>query len=506
MITMTHIRAQFDEFRTLCLSLYPDDFEILLQEGFKNEFGEVEPPLGLYAAILTDLPEKPIKTVCYLVKTPRVLKTIFRHTLSAWERLHGEIDFDDLLIAYVLRFSTPEAFDFILSNCNALRDLHGLKAEERPDKQKIIDDQWSSLCVKVQWNHASAKRLIQFLFYGWTTQNTQGRKMASRQGFQISEPTDYWSRFVTGELGENELRDQKVFLSIRNWHRDQKSGQEAQASLLASLLTDSVFSGKFKQLAELICESRDYRDLATLLFAEILKQSGASACGESSPGFFSLWQLAIQNPIAEQAHLKWVEEQIILSLPISLRFSNDLYYYWSCNTERDIKYKERRSSVRSAVISHARTIYAQSPESFIKALDPNIISSSSAFAIHFSAEDQGGPGFDAADWGWFASLLLNAAEINAEVITPQIVAIVSTHFAAPNAHDGFALQLDQPFIDSLFGDDLERLMKILSADIPTTQLSETDKASVQYVKDQATEWIAKHSSATQGESDVLRKT
>ena len=54
-----------------------------------------------------------------------------RHTADAWEKLHGEVAFDELLVANVLRFDAPEAFNFLLRRVDTLRSSRARDARER---------------------------------------------------------------------------------------------------------------------------------------------------------------------------------------------------------------------------------------------------------------------------------------------------------------------------------------------------------------------------------------
>ena len=43
--------------------------------------------------------------IASIVRTPRAIKSALRRTRSAWSQLHGEVDFDDLLLVCILRES-----------------------------------------------------------------------------------------------------------------------------------------------------------------------------------------------------------------------------------------------------------------------------------------------------------------------------------------------------------------------------------------------------------------
>lgn len=63
-----------------------------------------------------------VRALNSIIKTPRDVKYALRRTYTAWRRLAGEVNIDDLLAANVLRYSAPAAFDFFTKNFRALRD------------------------------------------------------------------------------------------------------------------------------------------------------------------------------------------------------------------------------------------------------------------------------------------------------------------------------------------------------------------------------------------------
>ncbi len=62
----------------------------------------------------------PVTALAELLRTPRALKQALRHTWQPWADLHGEVDFDDLLICHVIHAVSPSAFDFLMENYGAL--------------------------------------------------------------------------------------------------------------------------------------------------------------------------------------------------------------------------------------------------------------------------------------------------------------------------------------------------------------------------------------------------
>ena len=64
------------------------------------------------------------KAIAQLLNTPRALRNVLALTYHVWRNLYGEIDFDHLLVANVLRNAAREAFSFIREYGHQFRGQH----------------------------------------------------------------------------------------------------------------------------------------------------------------------------------------------------------------------------------------------------------------------------------------------------------------------------------------------------------------------------------------------
>jgi len=64
---------------------------------------------------------KPIDCVIELLRYPRQLKRALASTWGAWQKLHGEIYFDDLLVIHTIKTSSCELFHFIVNNTDQFK-------------------------------------------------------------------------------------------------------------------------------------------------------------------------------------------------------------------------------------------------------------------------------------------------------------------------------------------------------------------------------------------------
>ena len=90
-------------FRSYCLERRPDIINSIPKNYNKDRMGWDRSEMIQAIAEISDDLLKPVDAILELTDNPRVLKHALRRTLTAWEKLAGEIDFDDLLIVNVLK-------------------------------------------------------------------------------------------------------------------------------------------------------------------------------------------------------------------------------------------------------------------------------------------------------------------------------------------------------------------------------------------------------------------
>ncbi len=499
MITKTQLIDVLSTFRKLCLSMFQDDIDVLTEEQRSEQLGDHTPQDSFIPQFKLMLSEgqDPIDNICRLVKTPRLLKIILRHCLNTWELLHGELDFDDLLVANVLRLAAPEAFDFILSNCNELRGLveDGL-FKNREERQKAVEKKWESVCSHVTWDTYAAKQLIQFLFYGWKDPDHMSRKNIAPQGFQLSTPTDYWDRFIRGELRTEDRRDQEVLRSIRLWDSTPDGVHYRDKPLSVSLYEDKTFAALFEYFIRSIPDGHDYRGLFTQLFEYALNKYGAESEIDRIPCFMALLDnmrlcdTRTQYLSDPQEHLRWVEDEITKSIPVSLQLANDIFMWFGVGYrgEYERAMKKSDSRLRTHVVSFAKNLFSNNPRKLLKTLSVRHANSCFVFLKHFHEREEVA-GFKASEWKWFAELMLDAAEIDPVIITPQLAHLIVTD-VQPSGVVGQTI--NDRIVNDLFGSSQEKLMSILAKDISVAELDPNPKRRVEFAKKHATEWLAQH--------------
>jgi hypothetical protein len=92
----------------------------------------------------------------HYLSNPRTLKYCLRATHSAWAKIHGEVNFDDLLCLNIIKHTEPQAFDFIIRN---IRHLN--KKNEHENIGKLFENEIQDGIFK---NKNNLIKLINFLF------------------------------------------------------------------------------------------------------------------------------------------------------------------------------------------------------------------------------------------------------------------------------------------------------------------------------------------------------
>ena len=489
MISADKMMQSVTRFQQICLTHYPKDIDTLNQEQRIGRIGN-EFSSDLPRQLLGDKAGDVIWDICRLAKTPRLLKLILRRTYRAWEALHGEIDFDDLLVANVIRFSAPEAFDFILENIQEIRGLE-IKSEFEKHEERLdaIEAKWDQAIESCRWDRTSVKKLIKFLFPAWNIGSPSGLHLAP-QGLHVASPTDYWSRFLSEEIQANEIRDQEVISSLAFWRKNPDGSHFQEYSLSKVLAINKEFSSKLEQFAPLFLDGQDFRRLASQLFYEATKLNGVYASSDSVPGFIPLWRCTIRQPIDNDEHHQWVQNEISKALPLSFHFANDIYYYYRTNRQSEINGEKDLAELRNKIILDFKDLFVEDPGKFAKSIDPKYMYSSHHFCVFYSSKEEGGPGFKAEEWTWFAQLLLKAGALEKQVIIPQLVGLLVKE---RRRIIDFICSFSHSMANELFAEKIPELMALLVNDINLENFTDREVAQFMCAHEAANQWMMQNS-------------
>ena len=476
-------------FRDICLDLDSKDVycrsrdEMDQHLGLKRELQEYD-----IADLLGMSVNDPITAIYKLLTNPRSLKAALRQTWRSWQELHGEIDFDDLLAARVIYTVAPEAFAFINGHVSQIRQLTmdntSQHAHERVERiREKLKAAWQDIGT-VPWDKESVDILVDFLFPGWI--KDQFYKTTVHQDVSHARPTDYWIRLNKGEVSHDDIRDQVVIHAMNDWKEEHGKAVYKGLNLPAALFQIGDFADKVEQFG-LLLDGKDVRSLAEELFAIILKEGGQLRKEEHYPGFIELWRLSLDKPV--EWHDQWVLDEMHKALPISLRFANELYYYWRNHDHAMVSTRGHTPALRNGFITAAKKVYIGSSDTLLKAIDPYYIYDINRFISYCSESDGGGTNFETKEWHWLLNILLAAGEKNPQVMIPQIVALVVKE---QRLTEGFSYELDEVRLKEFFGEDRQKAMLLLLKEIDISRFDISDKERIQFAQQAAIKWLAVH--------------
>ncbi|MBN1364566.1 MAG: hypothetical protein JW976_07165 [Syntrophaceae bacterium] len=482
-LPQTEILECIKFFRNYCLDKFADkDIDCRTREerdahiGLKKTSQEYD-----VADMLGFEVNDPITVITKLLNNPRTLKSTLRHALHSWDSLHGEIDYDDLFAARVIYTVAPEAFAFINEYRSKLMyfDAESTSQDTRKrqeENRKLLETEWQN--IRKTWNSELVKTLIDFLFTGWIKDNFYKGNVP--QGVIHSRPTDYWGRLNREALSVDEIPDQVILHALSSWKLNHNQTVYQGFSLPEAIFHIKDFVKKFEYFGSLL-DGHDIRAIAQELFELIRKDGGKIPKDAHYYGFIELWRLSLDKPIDE--HNEWLLDEIKKAIPVSLRFANELYYYWRNQDHPSTSTRIKTPILRNGFIEATRQVYENNSQALINALDPAYMYSIHHFMIYYSEADGGGSGFNPIDWKWFIDSLLKAAEVNPQVVIPQLVTLLSNEDSTIGAR--FIYSLNEERLNSLFGEKKSTVLKLLATNIDTSIFDERDKNRIEFVRQEA---------------------
>ncbi len=480
MIQKQTVKNIIAAFRDSCLSRYPDDTDPLPSEERQKRLGKATDN-PLLAALLHDLVSEPLDALSDILASPRLLKLVLRRTDHAWDSLHGEIDFDDLLVVHALQYASKETYAFLLNHLTEIRNLEaGDRGTGNSDRRGLLRKRWEEEVGEA--DPGSGDQLVSFLFPWWKREGHGDRKEIP-QGVRHSSPTDYWLRLQLEGLSESELSDQTILRVGQRWVADHQ-GQVHDGQTLPQLLYGSAEIGaKVEHFSHLLAGD-EIRILAGALFALILTRHGNRSHRDVCASFFNLWRLSLRR--YWEGHEAWTAEEACRALPVSLRFANDIYYFWRHRSDNEVETKPPHPELRTAIIEEARRLWQRDISVLIQSLDPSFPYSLFHFAVHYSTPEMGGDGFVASDWRWFGQLVFQAAQRAPETVLPQMSPFLV--YQPDSLETRYELRSESG--QELFGARFPQLMRLLAEHLSNEGFEPQVKTRMDFLRHAAAKWLS----------------
>jgi hypothetical protein len=493
-LSLDHVCKIYPTFMRLCFQQYKDIIfnkgesryhrivatDLLLQDQ-KSDLLNMEADIenAMLHDQISDLSYKnlgdALAPVVELLENPRNLKHVLRRTYHAWAFLHGEIEFDHLLFANVLRVAEPAVFNFIH---NRLPDIHWLQeARQEEDAKRTREKLQKELSEITKDNlplHDNIEKLVCFLFPYWKHSPVYRAPMI--QGFSDIRATDYWNRMIREKRDEGEISDQVFAKAITEWKQNRDLSAYKGFSLAQAMGEISGFPKKIEQFSEELLDALDVRILISQFFDYVFCKKGVHSF--YVPGMTELIRLTHEKYYPE--HGQWFIDEVSKLFSIDLSIAHEVINNFLVISEHtEVK------RICSSLIENAKSIYFDR-EIFIKAIE-----SSSDSVVSFISKlnkiyvSHGGEQFNSAKLKWLADLLLETANTHSSIVIPQILEL-----AVAKKMESFDTSwcLNSKFIKSIFQERQREVMLLLS-NIKINKVEEKLRQRGAAAKESASNWL-----------------
>ena len=392
----------------------------------------------------------PLEALSSLVETPRLLKHVLRRADQAWSNLHGEAEFDDIVILSALRGGAPEAFLFLLEHIDVIRSD---PIELRPGTMTVTKN-WKNVMDEVP-NGASAEQLVRLLGIGQLAGRPDVDSVPSPQGVAVDEPVDYFSRIVAERLAPSELRDQVVLQHIEEWKIGR--GDQLLDRLVSATDTSDHYVGVFCNLSGRLIRSR-FIELTKEVVSRAISSYGPSLPA-SHPAIMGLRHKCYQR-LSSEEFAELTANLISLAISGSLYLAAEFIFYWAESVYPGAK-PTTYESVRKAIQTQL-----SSPQNLV-----SVLAKEHPFAVYNFIVYTEKLGLTEPLQKWrdcFAPLLIEGARLDPDLVVPQIAMLSFEFQSRPIKTSAGHLRMeDQPTFDRermrvFFQDQVDQALTILA--------------------------------------------
>lgn len=379
-----------------------------------------------------------------LCSTPRVLKHALRTALDTWERLSGEIDLDDLLAMSILREAQPNAFALMRQHVGVLRQS-GSDLAARAKALAPLEAALSKLELEPQTRQA-IDQIIRSVF-------DDGRPNKKPQGLSNNRDVDYWKRFLAVPTLTDAERDQLV-LRVLEANDDDS---------LLNLLEDVERSDAVENLSRLIATDRLKRIFVPLVRRRSVEDPSQWREGDP-PGLIPLWRMwqrrSEQGELDAATVLDEVRFALSESVPQNLYLAARIEQFFVVPSRQvhDMLWEAGVSRARDAkayLRELVTTTFEGKPDALVRALkgaSPPTLLWICWGIDRVRAGTMSGLPFPS--WPNLAKTILEAAQLQPDVLLPQIAYLVARESVRLTDPESLVHQYEfsQEAAEILFGD------------------------------------------------------
>jgi KAP-like P-loop domain-containing protein len=406
---------------------YSQDVPIEQWDERTKRFGTVS-PIGSFDNAAEEhtrnVSAKPIYSLAAILDTPRALKAALQHTSRAWESLHGEVSFDDLLCVQALRFGERKAFSFLANHIDPVRRHEGGDIPSKA-RRRERDTEWAKL-ADVVVNHAAAEHLLRFLTPDLLL-HPNPEPGPDYQHIRVRTPVDYWTRVNSGAV--DGVPDQ----ALQHWMKDHDANVYDGKTLVDNMLKNPLFqSYSFQMLfTRYFGDDADAADqLASDILASVLSDLGVAAelyVKGVTTARHIMFRLTSVPKCA--THKKWLQDEIGKALPVSLPFAMQLYESWR-RRYPSVDADGATPDMRNDLLNVSRDIYGNDAQKLVRALDPKRPAGIRRLVcLHRHKQTD-------EDWAWLGPVIVDALSLQASIVGWELVTLLTENDdAAANITD-----------------------------------------------------------------------
>lgn len=236
------------------------------------------------------------RAVITLARTPRTLKQGLRRTWDAWQRLAGEIDFDDLLLMSLLREAQPDVFALIRDNWSSVAGA-GYSHDVRK-KAKETFEQLRLGRAELEGDTLEAVRKVMAVVF------EDGKSEETVQGLRHKR---YWKRFMSEPEVVHDDSDQVVLRTLA-----------APDDLAILELLEGPRHELVERFARQLSPERLLRLLTPLVPRRVPESAAAWYPRHDPPGLVPLWRMIADPRRSERTPQSTIAEHVERALVLGI--------------------------------------------------------------------------------------------------------------------------------------------------------------------------------------------
>jgi hypothetical protein len=397
--------------------------------------------------------------VAELLNTPRTLKAVLRSVVDSWEQLHGEVDFDELLIVTTLRYSAGPVFSFLVRRFADLQVFSAVGAdaqqkEEWKEKLDELRDDWKDAIKECDGDPSAIERLVQDTFPagGPLTAGKRFYQHSNRvQSLRSQRGNTYLDRIIAGEMFEGAVSDQDVLTALIEVGDGRNA--DAFADRFASSRDFAEVAIFFDATPQLSQSKR--LAVSSLLIQGIISRSNGDRFEESPVhDLFSKWQSRGENDTPE--YREWAANEILKRIPSDLLHATELYF----DLIRDAHVAfEAQCTIRRLVVEKVISELSVLPPEEVALCFPSAFPYTLAHLIRLDGKEYP-PEFMTrpADWTAIYDAVIAAANTNPSRIVPQLIAAFGKYAPPYQVYTTFEFVEDA--VEEFCGEDVKQFFSV----------------------------------------------